>query len=159
MATSKRGGGITNVEMEGMLETIGAVRALEKELRNEANSKLRAAAKECAAPLAADLVRAAAGSGVPVAARVARSIRVKSDRIPVVSIGGAKKVGSGKRGAAAALVWGSEQGPKSDPNHFGVAPNSAGYWIAPTVASFADGPGLDRFRRAVYEILHESGLI
>jgi hypothetical protein len=142
-------GGI-NVEMAGMMETIGAVRNVAAELRPEVNSKLRAAAKECAAPLAAELVRAASASGVPVAPKVAASIKVKSDRIPVVAIGGGK-VGP--------LVWGSEQGPKSDPNRFAVAPNSGGYWIAPTVARFADGPALGKFQRAVYEILHDVGLV
>lgn len=139
-----------SVEMPGMLDTIQAVRNVAAELRPEANTKLRAAAGECAAPLVADLRSAAASSGVPVAPKVARSIRIKRDRIPVVSIGGGK-VGP--------LLWGSEQGPKSDPNRFAVGPNPAGYWIAPTVARFADGPAIATFQRAVYEILHDVGLV
>lgn len=132
------------------METLGAVRNVSAELRPGVNNKLRKAADESAAPLAADLARAAANSGVPVASKVARSIKVKRDRIPVVQIGGGK---------VAPLVWGSEQGPKSDPNRFAVAPNSAGYWIAPTVARFADGPAIAKFQRAVYEILHDAGLV
>jgi len=106
--------------------------------------------------LAGQLSRAAAQSGVPVAPRVARSIRVKSDRVPVVSIGGPRKVGAG--GAPpGALVWGSEQGPKSDPNRFGVAP-SPGHWIAPTVAQFQRAGALATYQRAVFDVLHEQGL-
>lgn len=147
------------VEMDGMTETLKAFRGLEADLRKEANAELRAAAHECAAKLALNLVAAASSSGVPVAPRVARSIRVKSDRLPVVTIGGATKVGTGKRGNAGALVWGSEQGPKGDPNRFAVAPNLAGYWIAPTVAKFAEGPALDAYRRAVADCMRKWKLL
>jgi len=156
---ASRKGGLA-VEMEGMAETLKAVNGLERELaRPAANKELRQAARSCATVLAGQLARAAASSGVPVAPRVASSIRVKSDRLPVVSIGGARKVGTGKRGAAAALVWGSEQGPKSDPNHWGVEANPAGYWIAPTVERFGSDQAIERYRRAVFEVLHGAGLV
>lgn len=152
-------GGLS-VEMDGMMETLKSVRGLADALdRKEANAELRAAAKETASGLAVGLVAAASSSGVPVAPRVARSIRVKSDRLPVVSIGGPTKVGSGKNGSAGALVWGSEQGPKGDPNHFGVAPNASGYWIGPTVQRWTEGPALDNYRRAVAAILRRWRLI
>lgn len=140
-----------------MVETLAAVRGVSDALeRKETNRQLRAAAKTCAGTLASRLTRAAASSGVPVAPRVARSIRVKSDRIPVVSIGGPAKVG--REGAPAGLlVWGSEQGPKGDVNHFGVPPSS-GYWIAPTVAAFG-GEAVEVYKRAVFEIFKEHGLV
>lgn len=155
-----KGGAGLSVEMDGMAETIKAVQGLERELRTGANKELRAAAGRTAGGLAADLQRAAVSSGVPVAPRVASSVRVKSDRLPVVVLGGPKRVGGGgDRAPAARLLWGSEQGPKSDPNRFAVEPNPAGYWIAPTVARFRDGPALDTFRRAVFETLHSYKLI
>ena len=132
-----------------MTETIAAVRGLEQDLRKQANAELRQAAKTCANVLAAQLVTAASSSGVPVAPKVAKTIRVKSDRFPVVSIGNAK---------TAALVWGSEQGPKSDPNHWAVPTNTGGYWIAPTVASFAGNEAVELYKRGVYETLHSHGL-
>lgn len=132
---------------------------LERDLRAEANGELRDAADRCASGLVVSLVSAASSSGVPVAPRVARSIKVKRDRVPVVAIGGATKVGTGKRGQAGSLVWGSEQGPKGDVNHFGVATNAAGYWIAPTVARFGDGPAIDTYRRAVADIMRKHGLL
>jgi hypothetical protein len=144
------------VEVEGLMETLKAFQALEKDLRKEANSELRAAARQCATVLAAQLARAAGASGVPVAPRVARSIRVKSDRIPVVSIGGGTRVGR-RGGSAGALVWGSEQGPKGGVNHWGVAPSS-GYWIKPTVESFQRDESVSIYKRAIVDLLRKHEL-
>ena len=154
-----RGSAAPSVELEGLTETLKAFNGLQADLKKEANSELRTAAGSCADGLARALRAAASSSGVPVAPRVARSIKVKKDRIPVVSIGGKMKVGTGKRGAAAALVWGSERGPASEPNHFGVAANSSGYWIAPTVAAFGEGPALQTYQRAVVDIMKRYGLL
>jgi len=149
--------GVSGVEIEGIFETLAATKELERGLRIETNGKIRTAAKTCASVLAVQLARAASGSGVPVASRVARSIRVKSDRIPVVSIGGAYRVGR-SGGSAGALVWGSEQGPKGAINHFAVPPSS-GYWIAPTVEAFARDEALTIYKRAIVDLLQETGLL
>jgi hypothetical protein len=77
--------------------------------------------------------------------------------MPTVSIGGSTRVG--RRGApAAALVWGSEQGPKGSVNHFGVSPGP-GYWIAPAVERFKDGPAVSSFQRALVSIFRRYGLL
>jgi len=137
-----------SIEVDGLMETIRAVNGLERELeRPAANKELRAAARSCAAVLVVELARAAASSGVPVARKVARSLRVKTDRLPVVAIAGP------------GILWGSEHGPKSSPNRFAVGPNLAGYWITPTVDRFASSGAIVAYRRAVYEVLHRSGLI
>ena len=147
------------LEIDGLQETLKAFSKLDRDLRAEANGELRDAADKCASGLAVALVSAAASSATPVASRVARSIKVKRDRVPVVYIGGATKVGTGKRGQAGSLVWGSEQGPKGDVNHFGAGPNPSGYWIAPTVARFGEGPAIDTYRRAVASIMRKHGLL
>jgi hypothetical protein len=144
------------IEVDGIFETLKAVRGVQADLRPSANNELRDAADTVASGLASDLVAAAASSGVPVAPRVARSIRVKRDRIPVLSIGGPAPVGR-TGGAAGSLVWGSEQGPKGSINHFGV-PASSGYWIAPTVER-AGSKAADDYRRAVARIFRRYGLI
>jgi hypothetical protein len=147
-----------SVDVQGVQETLKAFGGLEADLRKEANAELRQAAKECASALVALLVAAAGASGVPVAQRVAASIKVKSDRIPVVSIGGPRRVG--RRGApAAALLWGSETGPAGPVNHFGVPRNAGGYWIAPTVEKFATNKAPEIYRRKVYEIMRKWGLV
>ena len=149
-------GGLS-VEMDGIFETLKAVQAVQADLRPGVNNELREAADDAARSiLVPELVQAAASSGVPVAPRVARSIRVKRDRVPVVSIGGATRVGA--TGAqAAALVWGSEQGPKGAVNHFAVPPSS-GYWIAPAVER-AGPKAVHSFGRAVTDIFRRHGLI
>ena len=157
MARARTTGG-ASVEVDGLLETLKAFQALERDLRSEANAELRSAARTCATMLAGHLARAAAASGVPVARRVARSIRVKSDRIPVVSIGGPLKVGA-SGGAAGALVWGSEHGPHGDVNRFAVPASSAGYWIAPTVKAFQGDEAVTVYKRAVYELQRNWGLV
>jgi hypothetical protein len=149
-------GGLS-LEVDGLMETLKAFRGLEADLRAEANGELRDAADQCARGLTVELVSAAGSSGVPVAPRVARSIRVKRDRIPVVSIGGATRVGA-RGGTAGALVWGSEQGPKGGVNHFAVPPSS-GYWISPAVKRFGEGRAVDVFRRAVVDVERKHGLL
>lgn len=158
MARARGVKGGASVEIDGLMDTLKAFQGLERDLRSEANKELRAAARTCATVLAGHLVRAAAASGVPVARRVAKSIRVRSDRVPVVYIGGAKKVGTGKRGAAGALVWGSEQGPKSDINHWGV-PAGPGYWIKPAVEAFQRDESVTIYKRAVYELMRKHELV
>lgn len=147
------------VQILGMTETLRATSGLEADLRREANRELRQAAGACAGGLQARLVAAALGSGVPVAGRVASSIRIKSDRLPSVTIGGTKRVG--RHGAPAArLVWGSEHGPAAGGrNRFGVARKTSGYWIAPTVARFKESSAVAIYTRAVYSILHRWRLV
>jgi hypothetical protein len=150
--------GTATVEFDGLTETLKAFQSLEKDfLRPAANAELRRAAGGCAGKLALQLHRSAQACGVPVAPRVARSIQVNSDRMPTVKIGGSVRVG--RRGAPAGrLVWGSEKGPSSVPNHFGVAP-SAGYWIKPVVEAFNRDEALDVYRRAIVDLQIKYGLL
>lgn len=155
MARSRTTGGLT-VEMDGIFETLKAVKAIEADLRPGVNNELRDAAEASAQELALELVAGAGQSGVPVAPLVARSIKVKRDRVPVVSIGGSMRVGA--RGApAGSLVWGSEQGPKGEVNHWAVPPSS-GYWIAPAVERYS-ARGLENFRSAVADVFRRHGLL
>ena len=105
--------------------------------------------------LAPALVAAAASSGVPVASRVARSVRVRGGARPTVSIGGSEAVG--RAGAPAyRLVWGSERGGY-DPNHF-VVPRGAGYWIRPTVERIASSQARAAFDLAIAGRIRRHGL-
>jgi hypothetical protein len=146
-----------NFAIEGLTETLRAFQGLERDIRRQANGELRAAAGTCASGLVDELRAAAGGSGVPVAPRVARSVRIKSDRLPAVSIGGAIRVG--RRGAPASrLLWGSEHGPRGAVNHFGVAPGP-GYWIKPTVERFGKSRAVDAYKRAVVSIMRHYRLL
>lgn len=140
-----------SVTLEGALETVQAIRGVQAGL----NRDLRDQAGRSAEELASAMRSSASASGVPVAPRVARSIQVVRDRIPAVSIGGGMAVGAG--GAPASdLLWGSEQGPKGEVNHFGVPPSS-GYWIKPAVDRYGR-KALADFQRAVAGIVHKHGL-
>ena len=141
------------VEVEGLVETLAAFKALDADLRAEANSELRTAARQAAGVLVGQLQLAAAGSGVPVAPRVAGSIKVKNDRIPAVQIGGSKRVG--RRGApASALLWGSEHG-----GHNFAAAAGGSYWIQPTVQAFQRDEAVTIYKRAIVDLQKRHGLI
>ena len=146
-----------HVETSGLEETKAAVDELRASLDAIDAGELRAASVEASQALAAALRASASSSGVPVAPRVAQSVRAKAGGWPGVTIGGAIAVG--RRGAIAAkLLWGSETGPAGDPNHFGVAPNPAGYWIGPTTKAFKAGPAMGLFQKAVDALVRKSGL-
>jgi len=147
-----------DVRVDGFVETLGAIRSLETALRRQVNSELRTAAGESAQQLVGELRSAAVASGVPVAPRVAQTVRVKSDRLPAVTIGGTRKVG--RHGARAAeLLWGSERGSVDVVDRFQAAANPAGYWIAPTVDRFKRGPAVTIYRTQVGQILRRVGLV
>jgi hypothetical protein len=57
------------------------------------------------------------------------------------------------------LAWGSEHGPRSDPNHFAVAPSSSGHWIGPAVRRFERGECLTIYRRAVAQTMRRYKLL
>lgn len=135
------------VKVDGVEETIAAVRGIAKDLRKEANAEIRVASRTAAEALAAELRAAASSAATPVAARVAASVRVKSDRFPTVTIGGPRRVG--RRGApAAALVWGSEQGGRNF-----AAASGGSYWIAPTVRAFESSGAIPIYHEAIARII------
>jgi len=138
----------------------------DSELRKASNARLREAAKECAHDLAQRLRMSAYGAPAPQALLVARSIKVKSDRFPVVAIGGSKKVGrayksrKGRgtvRASAAALLFGSENG---DYHGRFADRNDAGYWIKPTVKDFStSSEAIGNYQKAVLQILDDAGVL
>lgn len=149
--------GVT-VDVDGVTETLRAFQGLEADLRRQANGELRQAAGVAARAAIVELQASAAGSGVPVAPRVATSARVKVDRLPVVVIGGRRRVGR-RGGTASALVWGSEHGPGGDVNHFAVPASAVGYWIRPAVDRVREGAAYRAYRRAIVDIQRRWGLI
>ena len=143
-----------------------ALKKVDVELRNSTNAQLRIAAKECADDLARRLKAAAYASPAPQTRLVAESIKTKTDRTPVVTVGGTKKVGrpyksrktKQKRAAVAgALLWSVEYGDYKGR----FAPrNESGYWIKPTTKLFAESPtATDNYKRAVLRILQEANVI
>ena len=143
------------VSVEGVRETQKALDGLGDDLK-PGGAVTEAAGNALAELLAPALVASAQASGVPVAPRVARSVRVERGSRPGVSIGGSVAVGAG--GAPAyKLVWGSERGPASEPNHFAVSPGP-GYWIKPAVDRVGGTPALMAFDLAIAGRIRRHGL-
>jgi hypothetical protein len=101
---AKQQGLTIRVRIDGIHETLAALRKLPK----DANDELRAAALEISKELAA----AAAASGRSEghqAALVATTVKAGRDRVPVVTAGGTKRLGRNKK-PAYKLLFGSEFG-------------------------------------------------
>lgn len=141
-----------------------ALKNVQADLRKNTNAQLREAAKECANDLALLLKANTIGSPAPQTRLVASSIKVKSDRTPVVQVGGTKRVGRAyksrkggtRRAPAGQLLWGVEFGDKA--GRF-ASRNSEGYWIRPTVKQFAQLGAIGKYQRAVVNILKDAGVL
>jgi hypothetical protein len=152
---------VDDSDVQQLLRALGKVNA---DLRKDTNAQLRVAAKECANELAMLLKVNFAGAPAPQTKLVELSVRVKSDRTPVVQVGGKKKVGRAYksrkggtvRAPAGQLLWGVEYG-----DHKGrFAPRNAdGYWIKPTVKKFAETGAIANYKKAVYQILRDAGVL
>jgi inorganic triphosphatase YgiF len=114
------------VHIDGLRETLAALRNLPK----DANNELR----EAATALAKEMATAAAASGRSQgrqAMLVAATVRAARDRVPVVVAGGTKRIGS-RRKPAFKLLFGSEFGSnrlRQYKPHLG----SGSYWFFRTI--------------------------
>ena len=143
------------VTVEGVKETQKALDGVGDDLK-PGGAVTELAGNAIAELLVPALVAAAAASGVPVAPRVARSVRVERGARPAVSIGGSTP--AGRDGSPAyKLVWGSERGPASDPNHFAVPPGP-GYWIKPAVERVSGSSAPAAFDLAIAGRIRRHGL-
>lgn len=95
---------LVTVHIDGVREVLAALRSLPKDASNE----LRAAALD----ISKEIAEAAAASGRQEgsqAALVAKTVKARRDRVPVVVAGGNRKLGSNKA-PAYKLLFGSEFG-------------------------------------------------
>jgi hypothetical protein len=115
------------VSTAGVRETLRAFNALPKEAADE----LRAASLDLARELAASAAAAGAIEGSQ-AALVATTVKASRDRVPAVTAGGTKRLGS-RRKPAWKLLFGSEFGS----NRFRQFPHlhqgRDGIWFFPTI--------------------------
>lgn len=143
-----------NVDDRDLMQLFRGLNQLDADLRQTTNGRLRDAATRCSQLLAQDLIQVAASRG-PQTALQAQAIRPRRDRVPKVALGGAKRVGTSRKGTKRAhvgeLLWGSEKGGRHFPG--------AGPWIAPTVTAFAETTAYREYLDATTGILHEVGLI
>lgn len=152
---------VDDSDVQTLFRALGKVNA---DLRKDTNAQLRVAAKECAGELAMLLKMNVIGAPAPQTKLVAASVKVKSDRTPVVQVGGTKKVGRAyksrkggtRRAPAGQLLWGVEYGDKH--GRFS-ARNPDGNWIKPTVKQFSETGAIPKYKKAVVAILTDAGVI
>lgn len=122
-----------SVSASGVRETLRAFAAMPA----EASKELREASLDLARELAASAVAAGAAEGHQ-AALVARTVRASRDRVPAVTAGGTRRVGS-RRAPAWKLLFGSEFGSNRYRQFPSLHQGRDGIWFFPTIeANSAD---------------------
>lgn len=133
-----------NVAIDGVRETLAAFRSLPKEANNQLRERSKALAE-----LIATRAKAAGQAEGAQAALVARTVKARRDRVPVVQAGGTRKLGRYKV-PAYALLFGSEFGMnqrsgwyasqryrRSDGYQYHPHTGQEGAWFFPTVEASA----------------------
>jgi hypothetical protein len=98
-----------DIKIEGLRETLKAFRDLPK----DASAELRTAAGKIAEDMAG-WIKSAAALDSPQSALMVPTVKVARDRVPAVTIGGARRVGS-SRAQAYKILLGANFGARSFP--------------------------------------------
>lgn len=114
------------VRIDGARDYLAALNAFGR----DANKVIRDKAGEIAETIARQVIVAGMVEGRQ-AAIVAPTTRVKRDRVPVVEVGGSKRIGR-RRKPAYKLLFGSEFGG-TELRQYKAHRGREGYWIFPTV--------------------------
>lgn len=133
-----------------------SIAGLNKALRSlpkTASAELRDASQEIADDVAQSARRKASTIG-GVAAKVAPTIRAKRDRIPVVQMGGSKKIRDGANQTVGNVIWGSEFGGQGRPRTMQFLPHRGkdGYFLWPSVRETDIG---ERYSDALMDALNK----
>jgi hypothetical protein len=120
-----------NVSTAGVRETLRAFNALPKDAANE----LRNASLDLARELAASATAAGVAEGSQ-AALVATTVKASRDRVPAVTAGGTKRLGSNRK-PAWKLLFGSEFGSNRYTQFPRAHQGSDGIWFFPAIEANA----------------------
>lgn len=162
--TQRRQALTIRIRIDGVRETLAAFRQMPK----EASDALRERSKELAQTIA-DRVKAAGQAEGAQAAKLARTVRAQRDRVPVIAVGGTRKIGrqgepaysmvfasefgmNRRTGWYAAERYDDDAGASQYPPHRG----RQGYWIFPTVER-SEGEISDAWNRVADDILDQFG--
>lgn len=116
------------VEITGVRETLRAFRQLPRDANNELRTRTMALAETVA-----DRVRAASRADSPQSALLAPTVKARRDRVPVIQVGGATRVGRNRK-PAYKVLFGSEFGA-TYLRQFRPHVGSGSYWFFKTVDS------------------------
>lgn len=125
---AKRKSFTISVQVEGMGDTLRAFRDLPK----DASDELRTASMEIAESLAVKIRTAAGSDRSPQARLVAATLKVKRDRVPVLEVGGTKRIGRNKV-PANRLMFGAEFGSNRFRQFHKRHTGTTGSWFYGTV--------------------------
>lgn len=114
------------IHIEGVQETLRKFRELPK----EASDSLRDRTQELSQELAT-IVSAAARSDSPQSALLAKTVKAKRDRVPVIQAGGTSRIGS-NRAPAYKVLFGSEFG-SNNLKQYRPHVGQGSYWFFKTV--------------------------
>lgn len=115
------------IRIDGMAETLNAFRALPK----AASDELREASLDLSRKLALSAKAAGIAEGEQ-AALVARTVKANRDRVPSVTAGGSRRVGS-RKAPAWRLLFGAEFGSNRYRQFPRLHTGRAGIWFFPTI--------------------------
>lgn len=119
------------IHIEGIRETLAALRELPKDASNE----LRDASQRLSESLATDVQSAARAEGRQ-AAILAKTVRARRDRVPVIVAGGMTRIGRNRK-PAYKLLFGSEFGASQEGRYalkqFKPHLGRGSYWFFKTV--------------------------
>lgn len=136
-----------NVRIDGLRETLRAYNRLPK----AASDALRDQSLELARAFARKAQMAATADEAPQSRLLVPTIRATRDRVPVVQVGGTKRVGR-NRAPAWAVLFGAEFGSNRFPQFGRVHSGRRGYWFFPLVEENADDIA-KAWRKAADDIL------
>ena len=119
----------SSVYVEGLKPVLKQLTALGKDL----NAEVRTSAKQIAEEETAAIKTAAGGD--KLSAAVATTIRARSDRLPAIVGGGARKLPISGRPPGGAVFFGAEFGGQKRPTTMQFRPHRGrqGYWLWPTL--------------------------
>ena len=137
---------VITMRQEGVRETLTAFRGVPK----EANNALRDAAGRIAQRFATTAAAAGAAEGSQ-AALVAKTVKVGRDRVPVVTAGGTKRLGS-RKAPAWKLLFGAEFGSNRFTQFPRTHTGTEGIWFFPTIEREAPAI-IKEWREAADEVL------
>lgn len=127
MATTVK---VPMARVAGLDELFRTLRRLPKEASDELRTRSRAIADE----QADTLKRAAASHPDRRVRQVAGTVRSRRDRVPVVVVGGAKRLELSGRPQAGEVLFGTEWGAQPDgPNGWRFPSATDGEWLTPTL--------------------------
>jgi hypothetical protein len=118
-----------NLKIDGAKETLKALNRLPK----EANKAVKDGSMELARVLATRVKAAAVADKSPQSALLARTVRARRDRVPVIVAGGDRLLGR-RKVPAWRLLFGAEMGSNAHPQFHHAHSGRKGYWFFPTAS-------------------------